>query len=281
MFVDDAMFTFFHAIARGFGLGALFGLAAAAIVAGLVTTLWRRARTAGLVVMIVGASIAWIGLLTVSECQDKEQLSRMITARYYSYSDLARQAAQVGLIALPAAGWGIKLLCDKMERNRRKWHLSTYLRIANHAYLSGDFDRAIAEYSIAIKVDPTRTESYVKRGLAWSQKGDYARAIADFDRALKVDPTLAAAYDNRGIVLAARGDHEAAIADFDRASGLCPTDVAPALHRGLSLAKLGENDRAADEFRTVLKLTNHSDFVEPARFHLAMLEAEREAAEAR
>ncbi len=281
MFVDDAMFSFFHAIARGFGLGAWFAMAAAVVAVGLAATGWRRIRTAGLVVLIAGASVAWIGLLTVSECQDKERLSRMITARYYSYSDLAREAAQVGLIALPAAGWGVKVLRDRMERQRRKWHLSTYLRIANRAYLSGDLDRAIAEYSIAIKVDPTRTESYVRRGQAWSQKGDYGRAIADFDRALKVDPTLATAFDNRGVVLAARGDHEAAIADFDKASALCPTDVAPALHRGLSLAKLGENDRAADAFRTVLKLTNHSDFVEPARFHLAMLEAGQDVAAVR
>ncbi|HEY2155228.1 MAG TPA: tetratricopeptide repeat protein [Isosphaeraceae bacterium] len=281
MFVDDALFTFFRSIAYGFGLGAWFALAASVAAAGLVATAWRRTRLVGLGVLIAGAAVAWMGLLTVSECQDTQRLSRMITARYYTFSDMAREAAQLGLIGLPAAGWGIKILRDKMERQRRKWHLSTYLRIANHAYLSGDFDRAIAEYSIAIKVDPSRTESYVKRGLAWSQKGDYARAIADFDRALQVDPALAAAYDNRGIVLAARGDHEAAIADFDAASGLCPTDVAPMLHRGLSLAKLGETDRAADDFRLVLKLTNHSDYVEPARFHLAMLEAEREAAEAR
>jgi tetratricopeptide (TPR) repeat protein len=281
MFADDALFTFFRSIAYGFGLTAWFALAGSIAVAGLVGTGWRRTRPVGLGILIAGAAVAWMGLLTISECQDTQRLSRMITARYYTFSDLAREAAQVGLIALPAAGWGVKVLRDKMERQRRKWHLSTYLRIANHAYLSGDFDRAIAEYSIAIKVDPTRTESYVKRGLAWSQKGDYTRAIADYDRALKLDPTLATAYDNRGIVLAARGDHEAAILDFDTASGLCPTDVAPMLHRGLSLAKLGETDRAADDFRLVLKLTNHSDYVEPARFHLAMLEAEREAAEAR
>ncbi len=281
MFVDDAMFTFFRSIAHGFGLGAWFVLAASVAAAGIAAMAWRRTRTAGLCVVAAGAGVAWLGLLTISESQDKERLSRMITARYYTYSDVSREAAQLGLVALPAAAWGLKLLRDKMERQRRKWHLSTYLRIANRASLLGDFDRAIAEYSIAIKVDPTRTESYVKRGLAWSQKGDYARAIADFDRALKLDPTLATAYDSRGVVLAARGDHEAAVADFDRASNLCPADVAPTLHRGLSLAKLGENDRAADDFRTVLKLTNHSDFVEPARFHLAMLDAEREAATVR
>jgi tetratricopeptide (TPR) repeat protein len=278
MHVDDAMFTFFRSIAFGFGLGAWFGLAASVAVAGLVATGWRRTRRFGLGAIAAAAAVAWLGLLTLSEVQDKQRLSRVITARYYTYSDPARETAQLGLIALPAAGWWVRVLLNRMDRQRRKWHLATYVRIATKAYLSGDYDRAIAEYSIAIKVDPTRTESYVKRGLAWSHKGDYARAIADFERALKLDPTLAAAYVNRGIVLAARGDHDAAITDFDRASDLCPTDAAPSLYRGLSLAKRGESDRAADEFRGVLRLTNHSDYVEPARFHLAMLETEADAA---
>ena len=237
-----------------------------------------RTRKFGLVLLCLGAAVAWIGLLTVSECQTTEKVSEIITARYYTFADPVREAAQLGLVALPALGWGIKLLRDKMRRDRRRSLLSTYLRIATRAYLSGDFDRAIAEYSIAIKVDPARTEIYIKRGQARWQKGDYDLAIADFERALKLDAGLAPAYLHRGIVLAARGDHEAAIADFDRAATLRQTDAAASLYRGLSLVKLGEPDRAADDFRQVLRITNHSDFVEPARFHLAMLEADREPA---
>lgn len=273
MSVDDVGFTMFHTIAFGLGLGTCFALAAGVALVGLVATAWRRSRQVGLILLGAGAAAAWIGLLTVSECQTSERISDEVTARYYTYSDPIREAAQLGLVAVPALVFGVKLLRDKLERDRRRSLLSTYLRIATKAYLSGDFDRAIAEYSIAIKVDPARTEIYIRRGQARWQKGDYGLAIADFERALKLDPALSPAYLNRGIVLAARGDHEAAIADFDRASSLRPTDAAPALYRGLSLVKLGEADRAAEDFRQVLKITNHSDFVEPARFHLAMLEA--------
>ncbi len=278
MSVEEVGFSVFRAIAFGFGLGPWFGLAAAVAVVGLVATAWRRARRFGLATLCVAAGVAWIGLLTVSEVQTAERLSDIITARYYSFSDTIREAAQLGLVGLPALVWGIKALRDRVERVRRRSLLSTYLRIATKAYLSGDYDRAIAEYSIAIKGDPARTEIYIKRGQAWWQKGDYDRAIADFDRALKLDAALSPAYLHRGIVLAARGDHDAAIADFDRASALRPTDAAAALYRGMSLVKLGETDRAAEDFRQVLKFTNHSDFVEPARFHLAMLEADGEVA---
>ena len=118
---------------------------------------------------------AWIGLLTISECQTSERISEIITARYYSFADPAREAAQLGLIALPAMGWGIKRLRDKMELDRRRSLLSTYLRIATRAHLSGDFDRAIAEYSIAIKVDPARIETYLRRGQTWWQEGGVLR----------------------------------------------------------------------------------------------------------
>lgn len=281
MSFDDVSFSIFRAIGFGLGLRALFGVAAGVAVLGLVATAWRRSRRLGLATLGASAAVAWLGLLTVSECQTTEQISPIVTARYYTYPDTVREAAQVGLVLLPMMAWGIKALRDKLERERRRSLLSTYLRIATRAYLSADFDRAIAEYSIAIKVDPKRTEIYIKRGQAWSQKGDYDRAIADFERAMKLDSTLSLAYLHRGIVLAARGEHEAAVADFGRAEALRTTDAAAALHRGLSLAKLGEIDRAAEDFRLVLRITNHSDFVEPARFHLTMLEAEGAVADAR
>jgi tetratricopeptide (TPR) repeat protein len=281
MTVDDLSYSLFRAIPYGIGLRAWFGAALAVAAIGLVAMAWKRARTFGLFGLGVAAAVAWLGLLAISECQTTERISEVITARYFSYSDTVREFAQLGLVALPALAWGVKALRDRMERQRRRMLLSTYLRIATRAYLSGDFDRAIAEYSIAIKVDPARTEIYIKRGEAWWQKGDYDRAISDFERAMKIDPTLAPAYLHRGIVLAARGDHEAAVADFDRAQDLRPTDAAAPLHRGLSLAKLGEADRAAEDFRQVLRMTNHSDFVDPARFHLAMLDTEPVTAAAR
>ena len=66
-------------------------------------------------------------------------------------------------------------------------------------FLKKDYDRAIADYDQAIRVDPlpgvaaddrgrTGTNVYNNRGYAYFAKKDYARAIADYDRAIKVDP---------------------------------------------------------------------------------------------
>jgi tetratricopeptide (TPR) repeat protein len=279
MFADDLAYQFFRAIAFGFGLRTLFALAAGVALVGLLATCWRRVRAIGKGLLIAGTSLAWLGLLAVSEVQGQEQISPLITGRFYAISDGTREAAQAGLVALPILAILVKLTLDKVERDRRRSLLSTYLRIATRAYLNSDFDRAIAEFSIAIKVDPLRKEIYIRRGQSFAQKGEYDLAIADFQRAIKLDADLGSAYHQRGIVLAARGDHVRAIEDFERALSLSPTDAAPLLHRGLSFAKLGDIEAASRDFRHILRMTNHSDFTDPARFHLMMLESEPESSE--
>src|SRR5262249_7737007 len=62
----------------------------------------------------------------------------------------------------------------------------------------GDVDRAIANFSEAIRLDPKYAEAYYVRGVAYGNKGDLDRAIADYSEAIRLDPKLAAAYNNRG-----------------------------------------------------------------------------------
>src|SRR6476661_7848701 len=52
------------------------------------------------------------------------------------------------------------------------------------------------------------------RGIAHGKAGDYDRAIADFDAALRVNPNHMRAYLNRGNAKFARRDYDRAIADF-------------------------------------------------------------------
>ena len=52
----------------------------------------------------------------------------------------------------------------------------------------GDNDRAIKDYSEAIRLDPKYVVAYFNRGSVYSYKGDYDRAIKDFDEAIRLDP---------------------------------------------------------------------------------------------
>ena len=69
---------------------------------------------------------------------------------------------------------------------------------ASPGYAKKEYDKAIADYDQAIRLDPKYAAAYHNRGLAWYAKKEYDKAIADYDEAIRLDPKYAVAYDNRG-----------------------------------------------------------------------------------
>ena len=64
--------------------------------------------------------------------------------------------------------------------------------------------------------------AYSNRGNAFDDRKDYERAIADFDAAIKIDPRYATAFYNRGNSKLNSGDKAGAIADYREALELRP-----------------------------------------------------------
>ena len=58
-------------------------------------------------------------------------------------------------------------------------------------YGSGEYQRAIAEFSQTIELDPQYTEAYYIRGLSYANLGQYERAIQNYDNAIELDPQFA------------------------------------------------------------------------------------------
>ena len=83
------------------------------------------------------------------------------------------------------------------------------------AYLQqDDNDRAIADFTKAIELNPEGASAYNNRGVAYAGKLDFDRAIADFDKAIQLDPLLNNAHANRGVAFSKKGDEARARADF-------------------------------------------------------------------
>ena len=64
------------------------------------------------------------------------------------------------------------------------------------------------------------------RGIAYGKAGDFERAIADFDAALRINPNHVRATINRGNANFAKRDYQSAIADFTQAIRLEPKNAA-------------------------------------------------------
>jgi tetratricopeptide (TPR) repeat protein len=57
-------------------------------------------------------------------------------------------------------------------------------------------DRAIADYDVALKLDPTLADIFNARGELWRKKGDRPRALSDFGAAIKLNPQHSIARGN-------------------------------------------------------------------------------------
>ena len=60
------------------------------------------------------------------------------------------------------------------------------LRSRQHYLKKGDFDKAIADFSEAIRLNPKLTLAYWGRGSAYQNKGEVAKAEEDFAQAKRL-----------------------------------------------------------------------------------------------
>jgi tetratricopeptide (TPR) repeat protein len=107
-----------------------------------------------------------------------------------------------------------------------------------------------------------RVEAYASRGQEWYAKHDYDKAIADFSRAIDLNPKGLAeygtgailAYGNRGNAYNEKGDTKRAIENYTTAIAIDPKYTASYTSRGLQYEKLGDTEKARADFNAALGL---------------------------
>lgn len=117
-----------------------------------------------------------------------------------------------------------------------------------------DYDRALADYSDALKLDPRYAHAYLNRGYVYVAKNDADHALADFNRSIQLDPTQVDAYFNRGLVYRWLRKFEPAIADFDAAIKINVRYAAAYEARGFAYQLQGNLDRALSDYGEVIRL---------------------------
>jgi len=138
-------------------------------------------------------------------------------------------------------------------------------------FYKGALDRAIADQSASIKLDPGYVNAFVNRGLAYAALGDYGRAVADDTEALRLDPGSAIAHNNRGIAYHGMDKLDEAIADYSEAIRLDPGFARAFMNRGRGENGKGDTERAIADFDTALRLDpkNEPAYFGRARAYLA------------
>src|SRR6266700_6026475 len=116
----------------------------------------------------------------------------------------------------------------------------------------GEYDRAILDYDQAIKFRPS-AEGYFNRGNAQLGKAHYDRAIDDYNQAIKLKADFAAAFDNRCWARAVVGILKPALADCNEALRLMPNNAATLESRGFVFLKMSHFDAAVSDYDAVLR----------------------------
>jgi tetratricopeptide (TPR) repeat protein len=85
-------------------------------------------------------------------------------------------------------------------------------------------DKAIADCSQAILLNPNGANGFFNRGRAYNRKSQYDRAIEDYNQAIRLNPNYAIAFYNRGVSWERKNALQRALADFKKFSELALSD---------------------------------------------------------
>ena len=94
--------------------------------------------------------------------------------------------------------------------------VTALLESGKRATLKGDLDRAVRDFSEAIRIDPEYPDSYLERGQTLFKLGEIERAIADYSAALVRDPQQGAALRARGMAYLYNSKADLALADLSK-----------------------------------------------------------------
>ena len=129
---------------------------------------------------------------------------------------------------------GCTQVIERGEKETRKNRSFAYDNRGNAYYKMGEFDRAIADFTAAIALNPNDAIAHYNRGNAYDERAELDSAIADWDKAIAINPNYAAAYGNRGIAYRKMGEFGRAIADYTKAIKINPNDADFYTNRGVA-----------------------------------------------
>lgn len=232
-----------------------------------------RLRWVGVALGILALLAAEAALLVIDWQTITIPENENVTVTRMRHSDHARNVARAAMIGLPGmlslAGLGAWILA----RRRLRQSIPVLMKKGRMHLFQREYEPALAQFTRAIRIDPFLADAYGGRGAAYQGLRDFPRALADLDEAIQRDPRLVTAYLRRAQVRVETGAIEGALADLERVMEIQPTDPELYLTRGICLHRKGQFLDAAADFHRVLKLTNHTDFAEPAKEYLQRIEA--------
>ena len=117
-----------------------------------------------------------------------------------------------------------------------------------------DYEKAIADLDLAIRLDSTNTFAYFNRALMYADSNNPKAAMDDLDRVLKEEPGNALTLYNRSLLKAQVGDFESALDEMDRVIGINPGNVLAYFNRAGYFIEMGRWQDALEDYNMAIAL---------------------------
>ena len=129
---------------------------------------------------------------------------------------------------------------------------SDYEDYAFDAYRSDQYEDAIKNYDMAIKLSPQNSSLYQWRGRVKSAMKQYVDAIVDFDKAIEIDSKKSHVFYSRGLAKYSLQRYRESITDFDKAIEINPNYTNAYTLRAHAKHKLGQYSEAITDYSEVI-----------------------------
>ncbi len=146
----------------------------------------------------------------------------------------------------------IDSISQQIAKNRQNAEL--YIKRGDLYFLTHDFDNAVDDYSLAIKLAPSLDAAWYGRGMAQGRRGYIKEGIADLSVYLKKNPMDSKAFTKRGVRYLWNGEKENALQDLRKAIELNPNNAEAHDDLGVVFAQMGNYKQAIKHFRTTVSI---------------------------
>ena len=116
-----------------------------------------------------------------------------------------------------------------------------------------EYASADSVLSEALRLQPRHTHNLINRALARYYQNNLRGAMADYDLALDIDPANFVGHYNRGLLRATVGEDNLALEDFDFILRIDSTDVMVIYNRAEMRLSTGDYQGAADDYTTLIE----------------------------
>jgi tetratricopeptide (TPR) repeat protein len=102
--------------------------------------------------------------------------------------------------------------------------VAALIEAGKKAAIADDLEKAVNDFTEAVRIDPTYPGGYTERGQALFKLGETDRAIADYSAAIKRDPNFGPALRGRAMANLYRGATDLALVDLSKAIQIAEAD---------------------------------------------------------